>query len=110
MGILLWDLTLYVITIVVSNIYPNLFMVLATNDITVTYNDNNYLRSLMLCQEHTESVFRTFNRLGDITFWRGAYLITDGGYPMCYSFLNPNLLNYDYQPHCRVGQMVGVCS
>ena len=50
----------------------------------------------MLCQEHTDRVFRTFNRLGDITYWRGAYLITDGGYPTCYSFLNPNLLNYDY--------------
>jgi hypothetical protein len=57
----------------------------------VTYNDN-YPRSLMLCQEHTESVFRTFNRLGDITFWRGTYLITDGGYPTYYSFLNSNLL------------------
>ena len=67
----------------------------ATNDITVTYNDN-YPRRLMLCEEHTDRVFRTYNRLGDITYWRGAYLITDGGYPTCYSFLNPNLLNYDY--------------
>ena len=41
-------------------------------------------------------MFRTFNRLGDITYWRGVYLITDGGYPTCYSFLNPNLLNYNY--------------
>ena len=67
----------------------------ATNDITITYNDN-YPRRLMLCQEHTDRVFRTYNRLGDITYWRGAYLITDGGYPTCYSFLNLNLLNYDY--------------
>ena len=41
-------------------------------------------------------MFRMFNRLGGIIYWRGAYLITDGVYPTCYSFLNPNLLNYDY--------------
>ena len=67
----------------------------ATNDITISYNDN-YPRKLMLCQEHQHRVFKTYNRNGDVTYWCGAYLITDGGYPTCYSFVNPNLPDYAY--------------
>jgi hypothetical protein len=67
----------------------------ATNDITITYNDN-YPRRLMLCQVHTDRIFRTFNRQGDVTFWRGGYVITDGGYPTCYGFMNPIVPSYDY--------------
>ena len=67
----------------------------ATNDITISYNDN-YPRKLMLCQQHQQRVFKTFNRNGDVTYWQGAYLITDGGYPTCYSFVNPNLPDYAY--------------
>jgi hypothetical protein len=67
----------------------------ATNDITITYNDN-YPRRLMLCQVHTDRIFCTFNRQGDVTFWRGGYVITDGGYPTCYGFMNPIVPSYDY--------------
>ncbi len=47
----------------------------ATNDITITYNDN-YPRRLMLCQVHNDRMFRTFNRQGDVTFWRGGGAIS----------------------------------
>ena len=67
----------------------------ATNDITITYNDN-YPSQLMLCQVHNDRIFRTFNRQGDITFWRGGYIITDGGYPTCYGFVNPIVPSYNY--------------
>jgi hypothetical protein len=50
----------------------------------------------MLCQMHQDRVFKTYNRNGDITYWCGAYLITDGGYPTCYSFVNPNLPDWAY--------------
>jgi hypothetical protein len=50
----------------------------------------------MLCQVHNDRIFRTFNRQGDITFWRGGYVITDGGYPTCYGFVNPIVPSYDY--------------
>ena len=68
----------------------------ATNDITITYNDN-YPRKLMLCQVHQDRVFRTFTRTSEVIYWRGAYvIITDGGYPTCFSFVNPTLPNYEY--------------
>ena len=70
----------------------------ATNDITITYNDN-YPRRLMLCQVHNDRIFKTFNRQGDVTFWRGGggYVITDRGYPICYGFVNPIIVSfYDY--------------
>ncbi len=67
----------------------------ATNDITITYNDN-YPRQLILCQVHNDRIFRTFNRQGDITYWRGGYVITDCGYPTCYGFVNPTVPSYDY--------------
>ena len=69
----------------------------ATNDITITYNDN-YPRKLMQCQVHQDRVFRTFTRTGEIIYWRRAYVITDGGYPSCFSFVNPTLPNY-YEYH-----------
>ena len=28
--------------------------------------------------------------------WRGAYLICDGGYPKCVSFVDPTLMDYEY--------------
>ena len=49
----------------------------ATNDVTVNYYDN-YPRSLMLCQEHTERVFRTFNRSGEVRIfcrWWVSYVL-----------------------------------
>ena len=68
----------------------------ATNDITITYNDN-YPRGLMLCQVHTDRIFRTFNRQGDVTFWRGGgYVTTDGGYQTCFGFMNPIVPSYYY--------------
>ena len=50
----------------------------------------------MQCQVHQDRVFRTFTRTGEIIYWRGAYVITDGGYPTCFSFVNPTLPNYEY--------------
>ena len=50
----------------------------------------------MQCQVHQDRVFRTFTRTGEIIYWRRAYVITDGGYPICFSFVNPTLPNYEY--------------
>jgi hypothetical protein len=50
----------------------------ATNDITITYNDT-YPREVMMGQRHNDRIFKTYNREGGITYWRGGYLLTDGG-------------------------------
>ena len=67
----------------------------ATNDITITYNDT-YPREVMLGNVHQDRVFRTYDREGVLMLWRGAYLICDGGYPKCVSFVDPTLLDYEY--------------
>ena len=50
----------------------------------------------MQCQVHQDRVFRIFTRTGEIIYWRGADVITDGDYPTCFSFVNPTLPNYEY--------------
>ena len=67
----------------------------ATSDITIAANDN-YPRRLMLCQVHNDRIFRTFNRQGDVIFWMGGYVITEGGYPTCYGFVSPIVPSNDY--------------
>ena len=67
----------------------------ATNDISITYNDS-YPRDVMLCNVHQDRVFRTYDREGVMLLWRGAYLICDGGYPKCLSFVGPTLMDYEY--------------
>ena len=67
----------------------------ATNGISITYNDS-YPREVMLGNVHQDRVFRTFDREGVIPLWRGAYLICDGGYPKCVSFVDPTLMDYEY--------------
>jgi hypothetical protein len=67
----------------------------ATNDISITYNDS-YPRDVMLGNVHQDRVFRTYDREGVILLWRGAYLICDGGYPKCVSFVDPTLMDYEY--------------
>ena len=59
--ILRLDSTLFILTIDISRAFYG-----ATNDITITYNDN-YPRRLMLCQQvHNDRIFRTFNHQGDV--------------------------------------------
>jgi len=67
----------------------------ATNDISITYNDP-YPRDVMNGNVHQDRVFRTYDREGVILLWRGAYLICDGGYPKCVSFVDPTLMDYEY--------------
>jgi hypothetical protein len=67
----------------------------ATNDISITYNDS-YPRDVMNGSVHGDRVFRTYDREGVIRLWKGAYLICDGGYPKCVSFVDPTLLDYEY--------------
>jgi hypothetical protein len=57
----------------------------ATNDITITYQDT-YPMKLLSKRVHAERVFQTHNRDDDVTYWQGAYLLTDGGYPKCAMF------------------------
>jgi hypothetical protein len=58
----------------------------ATNDITINYNDT-YPREVMLGSVHQDRFFRTYDREGGFMLWKGAYLICDGGYPKCVSFV-----------------------
>ena len=58
----------------------------ATSDIIITYNDS-YPRKIMLGSCHQDRIFRTYE---------GAYLICDGGYPKCVSFVDPTLMDYEY--------------
>ena len=67
----------------------------ATSDISITYNDP-YPRDVMNGNVHQDRVFRTYDREGIILLWRGAYLICDGGYPKCVSFIDPTLMDYEY--------------
>jgi len=67
----------------------------ATNDITITYNDT-YPRDIMLSKIHQDRKFTTYNREGGLTYWRGAYVICDGGYPKCFCFIDTTLTDYDY--------------
>jgi hypothetical protein len=67
----------------------------ATNDITITYNDS-YPRDVMLGNVHADRVFSTYDREGGLTYWSGAYLICDGGYPKCVCFVDPALTDYEY--------------
>ena len=59
----------------------------ATNDITITYNDS-YPRDVR--------IFSTYDREGGLTYWSGAYLICDGGYPKCVCFVDPALTDCEY--------------
>ena len=55
-----------------------------------------------MSEVHNDRIFRTFNR---VTFWRGGYVITDGGYPAtCYGFDNPIVPSHDY--HSVVGEWI----
>ena len=93
--ILLWGSISYVHTIVGFNT----FLVLSTGPSMISPLRIMIIileGLLMLCQVHTDRIFRTFNRQGDVTFWRGGYVITDGGYPTCYGFMNPIVPSYDY--------------
>ena len=67
----------------------------ATNDITITYNDT-YPREVMMGQRHNDRTFTTYNREGGLTYWRGGYLLTDGGYPKCFAFIDSTLADYEY--------------
>jgi hypothetical protein len=67
----------------------------ATYDISITYNDS-YPRDVMNGSVHTDRVFCTYDREGVILQWRGAYLICDGGYSKCVSFVDPTLMDYEY--------------
>ena len=67
----------------------------ATNDITITYNDT-YPREVMMGLRHHDRTFTTYNREGGITYWRGGYLLVDGGYPKCFAFIDPTLSDYEY--------------
>ena len=67
----------------------------ATNDITITYNDT-YPREVMMGQRHNDRTFTTYNREGGVTYWRGGYLLVDGGYPKCFAFIDPALSDYEY--------------
>ena len=50
----------------------------------------------MLGNVHQDRVFRTYDREGVILLSRGAYLICDGGYPKCVSFVDPTLMDYEH--------------
>mmetsp|Transcript_31718 Transcript_31718/g.43515 ORF Transcript_31718/g.43515 Transcript_31718/m.43515 type:complete len:434 (-) Transcript_31718:776-2077(-) len=67
----------------------------ATNDITITYNDT-YPMQLLKCLTHQDRTFQTYNRLGLITLWCGAYLLVDGGYPKCFSLVDPSLQDFTH--------------
>ena len=60
--------------------------------VSILYNDS-YPRKVVLGNVHQDRVFRTYDREGVILLWRGAYLICDGGYPKCVSFVDPTLIN-----------------
>ena len=67
----------------------------ATNDITITYQDS-YPMMLLSRQIYGDIVYQTYTRTGDITYWKGAYLIVDGGYPKCAMLIDPSIKSYDY--------------
>ena len=67
----------------------------ATNDISITYQDT-YPMKLLGKTIHAERVFQTYNREGQVTYWRGAYLLTDGGYPKVAMLIDPSLKEFDY--------------
>ncbi len=67
----------------------------ATNDITITYNDS-YPRDVMLGNVHVDRLFSTYDLEGGLTYWSGAYLKCDGGYPKCVCFVDPALTDYEY--------------
>ena len=67
----------------------------ATNDITITYQDT-YPMKLLSKQIHADRVFQTYNREGDVTYWKGAYVLTDGGYPKCAMLIDPSSKDFDF--------------
>jgi hypothetical protein len=67
----------------------------ATNDVTITYQDT-YPMQLLSKQIHAERTFQTFNREGDVTYWKGAYLLVDGGYPKTGMLIDPSIKDFDY--------------
>ena len=67
----------------------------ATNDITITYQDT-YPMKLLSKQVHADRVFQTYNRTGDVTYWKGAYLLTDGGYPKVAMLMDTSIKDFDY--------------
>jgi hypothetical protein len=67
----------------------------ATNDITITYQDS-YPRKLLSREIYGDIVFQTYTRTGEVTYWRGAYLIVDGGYPKCGMLIDPSIKRFDY--------------
>ena len=67
----------------------------ATNDITITYQDT-YPMELLSKRIHADRVFQTYNREGQITYWRGAYMLTDSGYPKCGMLMDPSHKDFDH--------------
>ena len=45
---------------------------------------------------HNDRTFQTYNREGGITYWRGGYVLVDGGYPKCFAFIDPTLSDYEF--------------
>jgi hypothetical protein len=67
----------------------------ATNDISITYQDT-YPVALVNKEVHAEVHFQTYNREGQVTYWQGAYLLVDGGYPKIAMLMDPAIKQYDY--------------
>ena len=67
----------------------------ATNDITITYQ-YTYPMELLSKRIHTDRVFQTYNRESQVTNGRGAYMLTDSGYPKCGMLMDPSHKDYDH--------------